>query len=128
MKIEHFAYQLSDAQAAANWYQEQLGFQVRRGTGKPFPVYFLADQSGDVMIEIYSNPSVQTPAYSDMDPLILHLAFVCDDVPATIERLQNKGAQLLSGPDSLENGDILAMMRDPWGLAIQLCYRGKAML
>lgn len=128
MKIEHVAYQVVDATAVADWYGEHLGFTVRRGTEKPFSVYFLADESGDVMIEIYSNPAVQTPDYRAMDPLLLHLAFVCGTVPETAERLIAAGAELVSGPDHLPTGDTLAMLRDPWGLAIQLCHRAEPMI
>jgi catechol 2,3-dioxygenase-like lactoylglutathione lyase family enzyme len=128
MKIEHVAYQVKDATAAAEWYGAHMGFSVRRGQEKPFPVYFLADESGAVMIEIYSNPSVVTPDYAAMDPLILHLAFVCNTVPETIQRLEAVGATLLSGPDTTPAGDTLAMLRDPWGLAIQLCQRAELMV
>lgn len=128
MKIEHIAYQVEDATAAADWYRNHLGFKTKRGIEKPFPVYFLADEADDVMIEIYSNPAVKTPEYRAMDPLILHLAFVCETVPETAERLIAAGAELVSGPDHLPTGDTLAMLRDPWGLAIQLCHRASPMI
>jgi predicted enzyme related to lactoylglutathione lyase len=128
MKIEHFAYQVKDATAVAEWYGEHVGFTVKRGQELPFPVYFLADEAGDVMIEIYSNPAIKTPDYASMDPLILHMAFVCNAVPETIQRLESAGATLLSGPDTTPAGDRLAMLRDPWGLAIQLCQRAEPML
>lgn len=128
MKIEHFAYQVADAVAVAKWYETNMGFVTKRGVDDPFAVRFLADESGDVMIEIYSNPAIQTPDYAAMDPLILHLAFVCNEVPETIRRLETAGAKLLSGPDHLPTGDTLAMLRDPWGLAIQLCQRAEPML
>ena len=127
MKIEHFAYQVQDALAVADWYSAQLGFQVKRGVDMPFPVRFLADEAGDVMIEIYSNPAVTTPDYAAMDPLILHLAFVCDDMAGTVDRLTAAGAIVLSQGTTPE-GDTLAMLRDPWGLAIQLCHRADPML
>ncbi len=128
MKIEHFAYQVEKPAKVADWYGEHLGFTVKRGSDTPVPVRFLADESGDVMIEIYNNPKVTTPEYGSMDPLILHLAFVCDTVPATAERLVAAGAELIIGPEKLGNGDELAMLRDPWGLAIQLCYRAEPMI
>jgi catechol 2,3-dioxygenase-like lactoylglutathione lyase family enzyme len=128
MKIEHVAFQVDAAVQMAVWYCEHLGFAVARSSDDPKPVRFLTDESGQVMIEIYSNPAVQTPDYRSMDPLILHLAFVCPDVPATVERLTAAGTELLSGPDTLENGDVPAIMRDPWGLAIQLCYRAEPMI
>ena len=128
MKIEHFAYQVEGAAAVADWYEAHMGFVTKRGTDEPFAVRFLADESGDVMIEIYSNPTVQTPDYAAMDPLILHLAFVCETVLETAERLVAAGAEMISGPDHLSTGDTLAMLRDPWGLAIQLCHRAEPML
>ncbi|MDF7825930.1 VOC family protein [Pontiellaceae bacterium B12227] len=127
MKIEHFAYQVKDAVAVSDWYCEHMGFQIKRGIDDPFAVRFLADESGDVMIEIYSNPAVQTPDYASMDPLILHIAFVCNDIAGTIKRLSAAGAELLQ-EENTPFGDTLAMLRDPWGLAIQLCQRAEAMV
>ena len=63
-----------------------------------------------------------------MDPLVLHLAFACEAVQETAERVVLAGAEMVSGPDHLSNGDILAMLRDPWGLAIQLCKRTEPMV
>jgi glyoxylase I family protein len=128
MKIEHFAYQIEDPAAVAEWYVKHLGFSIKRSADAPVPVRFLADETGDVMIEIYNNPVVTTPDYASMDPLIIHLAFVCDDLPATAEQLVAAGAAILSGPETLGNGDQLCMLRDPWGLAIQLCYRAEPMI
>ena len=127
MNIEHFAYQVEHPAAAADWYIEHLAFSVKKSADTPVPVRFLADVSGRVMIEIYNNPKVKTPDYASMDPLLLHLAFCCDQVPENAARLQAAGATLVSGPEEI-NGDELAMLRDPWGLAIQLCNRKQPMV
>ena len=127
MNIEHFAYQVEHPAAAADWYIEHLGFSVKKSADAPVPVRFLADSSGCIMIEIYNNPKVTVPDYASMDPLLLHLAFSCDQVPETVARLQAAGATLVSGPEHI-NGDELAMLRDPWGLAIQLCNRKSPMI
>lgn len=128
MKIEHFAYQVEDPNAVADWYVAHFGFAVKRAADAPVPVRFLADESGAVMIEIYNNPKISTPNYASMDPLVLHMAFVCEAVAETAARLVAAGAQLIMGPERLVNGDELAMLRDPWGLAIQLCCRAEPML
>lgn len=128
MKIEHFAYQVNDPFAVADWYTSNFGFTVKRSAKAPVPVCFLADGAGDVMIEIYNNPVVVTPDYASMDPLILHLAFVCDTVAEKVKELTDAGATLLSGPETTPSGDTLAMLRDPWGLAIQLCKRAEPMI
>lgn len=128
MKIEHFACQVADADAVASWYSQHLGFTVKRSGDAGYPMHFLLDQSGEVMIEFYTNPSIETPVYSAMNPLVFHIAFVCDDPETTTTRLCAAGAALVSGPDETATGDKLAMLRDPWGLAIQLCNRAKPML
>lgn len=128
MKIEHFAYQVEDPFAVADWYTLHFGFKVKRSAKEPVPVCFLADGSGEVMIEIYNNPVVITPDYASMDPLVLHMAFVCHTIPEKVEELIPAGATLLSGPETTPSGDTLAMLRDPWGLAIQLCQRAEPMI
>lgn len=128
MKIEHFAYQVNAPFAVADWYTKNLGFTIKRSSESPVPVCFLADSAGDVMLEIYNNPAVVTPDYASMDPLLLHLAFVCAGVPEKAKELTAAGATLLSGPETTPGGDELAMLRDPWGLAIQLCQRAEPML
>ncbi|ADE53473.1 VOC family protein [Coraliomargarita akajimensis] len=127
MKIEHFAYQVDDPAIMADWYCQHLGFTVKRAADSPNPVRFLADASDQVMIEIYNNSKVETPDYASMDPLLVHLAFSCDDISAATHRLVSAGARLLSD-DETASGDRLAMLRDPWDFAIQLCQRKEPML
>ena len=82
MKIEHAAYVVQDPPATAEWYVKHLGFEIKRAMDvSPFG-HFLADGSGIVMLEIYNNPAVDVPDYASIDPLILHLALISEDVPA----------------------------------------------
>ena len=61
-------------------------------------------------------------------PLLLHIAFCCEDLLSTVERLIAAGAVRVSGPEIIASGDELAMLRDPWGLAIQLVNRANPMV
>ena len=126
MKIEHVAFQVADPAAMADWYAKHLGFCVRRSSDEPVVARFLADSSGAVMLEIYHNPKVPVPDYAAMDPAPMHVAFVCDDLPAAVARL-TAAVSLLRGPEILGE-DELAMLRDPWGLALQLAKRKRAMI
>ncbi|MEX1136503.1 MAG: VOC family protein, partial [Balneolales bacterium] len=69
----------------------------------------------------------QVPDYKKMDPLVLHLAFVSEDPVKDKERLLKGGATLVSD-ERLKDGSHLVMLRDPWGLALQLCNRNTPML
>ncbi len=112
----------------AEWYIANLGFQCRRSADTPVPVRYISDDSGKVMLEIYRNPDVVVPDYAAMNPLHLHIAFQCEDVAGTAQRLLQAGATLFSGHEIKPNGDELAMLRDPWGLPIQLCRRNRPMV
>ncbi len=128
MKIEHTALNVPDPVAMAAWYVEHLGFTVQRTSGPPVHAYFLADSAGTVMIEIYRNDAAPVPDYAAVHPLVLHLAFVSDDVMADRERLLAAGATAEGEIDTPPSGDTLAMLRDPWGIAIQLCQRAEPMI
>ncbi len=127
MKLEHFALNVADPTAMALWYEEHLGMKtVRKMEQAPF-THFIADNSGRIMIEIYNNPADSVPSYDDMDPLIVHLAFVSENPDADKEKLLAAGATFVSD-NQFDDGTHLLMLRDPWGLAIQFCKRGLPML
>lgn len=128
MRIEHFAYQAKDPVAAAQWYVAHLGSVVKRASGPPGYAHFLADSAGSVLVEIYNNPRVETPDYRAMDPLLLHIAFCSDDPAADRDRLVSAGATIAEELSTTPAGDVLMMLRDPWGFAIQLVRRAKPLL
>jgi len=80
------------------------------------------------MVEVYRNPTVAVPDYASIDPLILHLAFSSDDVAADVARLVEAGAVPTEQPRPTDTGDVVAMLRDPWGFAIQLVRRAEPMV
>ena len=128
MKIEHAAYQVQDPVSVADWYVKHLGLTVKRSQkASPFG-YFLADDGDAVMLEIYNNPKASVPSYAEMDPLLLHIAFHTDDIATTMNRLIDAGATAVGEIQSNDVGDQLAMLRDPWGLAIQLVTRKQRMI
>lgn len=113
--------------AMAAWYAWHLGMQVvRQMPEAPFTT-FLADESGRIMVEIYRNPADEVPDYRRMNPLLVHLAFVSERPAEDKERLLQAGASLET-EQHLEDGSHLVMLRDPWGLALQLCKRAVPML
>lgn len=121
MKIEHIALNVSDPVAAASWYSLHFKLRLIRHIPVPAQTHFLVD-SDSTVLELYCNPPDQVPDYQSMDPLILHLAFTSADPALDAKRLISAGATLVS-ETHLEDGSLLIMLRDPWGLALQLCKR-----
>lgn len=126
MTFEHFALNVPDVRAHAKWYVENLGFAiVRQLTDSPFTT-FLADSSGRTIVELYSNPKAPFPNYAATPPLCFHFALVARDARAERQRLERAGATAVSD-DQLPDGSILVMLRDPWGVPVQLCQRTQPM-
>ena len=127
MKIEHTAFNVEEPVLMARWYVEHLGLQVRRRmTDAPY-AHFLADDSGTVMIEIYGNRDAPLPDYRNMNPAELHLAFISRDVAGDAARLIAAGATVFADVHQLGD-DTFAMLRDPWGLPLQLVERANSMI
>lgn len=121
------ALNVADPIAMAAWYVQHLGISVVRHIEGPAQTHFLGDDSGHILIEIYHNPPEQVPDYARMDPLLLHLAVVSHDPAGDAERLVAAGAIRVEEV-KMEDGSHLVMLRDPWGLALQLCKRARPML
>ncbi len=127
MKFEHFALNVENPVAMTEWYTTHLGLSiVRQLKESPFTT-FLADSSGQIMLEIYHNTLADVPVYSKMHPLVLHLAFVSHHPVEDMLRLTAAGA-ILESDQKLGDGSHLVMLRDPWGFSIQLCKRGIPMI
>ncbi len=122
MKFEHFALNVPEAAAHAAWYVKHLGFTIaRQRADAPF-THFLADETGRVVVELYSNPKSPFPDYAKQHPLSFHLAVVAADAKAERARLEKAGATLfLEEPQP--DGTQLIMLRDPWNVPLQLCQR-----
>lgn len=122
MKLEHVALQVADPVAVAEWYEAHVGMRVVRKGDPPGSARFLADEAGASVLEIYAG-TLPVPDYAAMDPGLLHVAFAAPDVAATRERLIAAGATPVGEVTVTPAGDRFAMLRDPWGLALQLAGR-----
>ncbi len=122
MKFEHFALNVENARASVQWYVDHLGLWMARTRADAPYTTFLADDSGRVIMELYSNPAAPVPDYGSIHPLCFHVAFEADDPNATRVRLLSAGATP-AYEETLPDGSFLIMLRDPWGIPIQLVRR-----
>jgi glyoxylase I family protein len=127
VEIEHFALNVSDPRAMARWYVEHLGMRIAMGMDAPPYAHFLADTPGHVMIEIYHNPKDPVPDHAAQHVARVHIAFAADDPAGVAERLKQAGATFVEDVH-LSDGGLVVTMRDPWGVPIQFCRRGKPLI
>ena len=124
MRLEHVAINVEDAAAMAEWYVAHCKMKIVLKVDGPPYTRFLKDAEGNTAIEIYSNPAAATPDYARQHPLIYHHAFAVDDLEGVKDKLMKAGATFVEEVN-LDNGTRLIMLRDPWGIALQLVHRPK---
>lgn len=125
--MEHTAIDVADPAAVADWWVKNLGFEITMQKEDTTHTTFIVDKTGKIAVELYRAPDGTTPPdYKAMRPLQLHFAFLSKDVEADIARLTAAGATLLVHEKiSGFNG---AMLKDPYGISIQLVKRAKPVL
>ena len=123
MRIEHVALQVPDPIKLADWYVAHFGMRVVRAFGPPSHARFLADEAGHTVLEVYNNPKASMTDYRKLDPLHLHIAFATKDVATTRQRLLEVGCAAEGEVTVTETGDNITMLRDPWGIPVQLVNR-----
>ncbi len=128
MIIEHVAFQHPDPVAAAAWYAAQFGMTVARASSGPAQARFLADCRGRTVLELYNNPAAAMPDYPNLNPLVLHVAFLAKEIHSDFDRLVAAGATPVDAPATTPSGDTLAMLRDPWGVPVQLAQRAAPLV
>ncbi len=127
MVFEHFALNVPEPTSMALWYAQHLQMRIIRKMERAPYTHFLADQTGQVVMEIYSNRQALIPEYATQHPLCFHFAFAVTDAEAEKKRLLKAGAALFEDLH-LEDGSHLVMLRDPWGIPLQICQRAQPMI
>jgi glyoxylase I family protein len=127
MIFEHFALNVSSPVEMAKWYVDNLEMKIVRSIEKSPFTRFLADKTGRIVLEIYSNNSAKIPDYKSANPLEFHFAFMVEDTTSLKNKLLKVGATLEEDL-KLDDGSNLVMLRDPFGVPVQLCKRGNPMM
>ncbi len=122
MVFEHFALNVNNVSAVVKWYVLHLDLKiVSQQKELPF-MTFLADSSDRVILELYQRPDELMTNFKRQHPLTFHLAFVSENAELDRERLEAQGALFVEEVRK-EDGSHLVMLRDPWGMPLQLCQR-----
>lgn len=123
MKLEHLALIMEDPIAAAKWYSDNLGFTIIKEMDQSPFAHFIVDYSKKMLLEIFLLPDKEIPDYRKVDPAIMHLGFSVDNIEEKFQDLVSNGAIVVNEISTSGTGDKIAMLRDPWGIPIQLIKR-----
>ncbi len=122
MVFEHFAINVKNIDEVIQWYVMNLGLKVASKQKEPPFMTFLADCTSRVFIELYHRPDEMISEFSKQHPLTFHVAFVSENAEEDRLRLEKEGAVFVEEVRK-EDGSHLIMLRDPWGMPLQLCQR-----
>lgn len=122
MTFEHFALNVIDINGVVNWYCTHLGLTIANQQRESPYMTFLADSTDRVVIEFYKREDELAEDFSNKHPLTFHIAFVSENAEEDKQRLLNAGASYFE-EILKEDGSHLVMLRDPWGMPLQLCQR-----
>ena len=122
MRFEHIAINVPDSRSMADWYVEHCAMRIVIKIDEPPYTRFLGDQHGKTCIEIYQNPAAEIPDYPNQHQLVYHNAFAVEDIEDSRDQLLEAGASFVEDIN-LPNGTRLVMLRDPWGIPLQLVNR-----
>ena len=124
MVFEHFALNVIDIEGVVDWYCTHLGLTIQNQQKESPFMTFLADSSGRVIIEFYKREDEMSQDFKELHPLTFHVAFVSENAELDKQRLLNANASFVEDVFK-EDGSHLVMLRDPWGMPLQLCQRTK---
>ena len=122
MIFEHFAINVNNVDAVVKWYVLHLELNVVSQQKKSPFMTFLADSGGRVIMELYQRSDEMMTNFKTHHQLTFHVAFVSESAQLDSDRLQEAGASFIEEVRK-EDGSHLVMMRDPWGMPLQLCER-----
>lgn len=112
--LHHIDIKAVDVEEMVGFF-ELLGYEVFRETDHGGGSYEMRHPDADLpFFEI-------VPVDNTEDPGIRHLAFSVDDIEEATEKMKERGAHHMSGPNTNDDtGRTLAGFRDPDGRWIQL--------
>ena len=124
---EHIMFNVPDPVAMVKWYEENLGM-IAMSKGVP-PTYstFISDPGKHMMLELGNFADFPKMDLPKVDLNTMHLAFVTDNIKKIKQKLVNAGATVAQDIFKTPGGDMVMVLRDPWGLPIQFVERATPM-
>ena len=124
MVFEHIALNVKNVEDIKDWYVANVGLKVVSEQSQAPFMTFLEDSTGRVILELYYIPEEEITNFKTKHPLSFHMAFVSQNAEKDKTRLMDNGASYVE-EITKEDGSHLVMLRDPWGMPLQLCHRTK---
>ncbi len=127
MVFEHFAVNIEKPVEMAEWYVKNCELVIMKKGDAPHFAHFLADKTGRVVIETYFNNEFPVTDFSTVNHMEFHFAFMVKNAEETKNNLMGAGAEFVEEIKPAD-GSHLVMLRDPFGMPLQLCQRATPLM
>ncbi|HVU26004.1 MAG TPA: VOC family protein [Opitutus sp.] len=123
-KFLHTRMRVNDLERTVKFYENVLGLKVARRHTSPrgAQLAFIAVPNSDEEIELCQLPN--SPGVQ-VQPDLMHLAFLVDDLEKFAAELKAKGCALSDGPTKTGSGSTIAFVDAPEGYEIELIEHAK---
>ena len=124
MRLDHFAFQVSDIDAAIAFYTQKLGFKLLSldiSEQHNIKFAFLAIQGGKIELLENLDGGFSKPDVSE--PFCPHCCIEVDDIHEAANQLTASGVKILSGPTACADGELLVYFADPDGNIFEYIQR-----
>jgi len=132
LKPHHFAILVSDIEQSIKWYNEILGFRLKkRFERKDVGGQFAFLELNGIEIEIYSvvnsirqeeyNPSIDSLSTQGMK----HFAFSVKDIVLAVQDLKSRGVKFIKEPTLGSSRQMYAIFLDNSGIMLEVIEEAK---
>ena len=122
-EFDHVHLKAPDPKATADWYVRAFGLKIISDAVRPWGDRFLRCETSDGAVVNISGARTDEKM-GDPDASahygLEHMGIKVEDMAAEIPRLTAMGAQLMEGPVDVPGGPIIAFIKAPGGVRIEL--------
>ena len=122
-EFDHIHLKAVDPKAVADWYVRAFNFKIVSDAMRQWGDLFIRCETTDgSIVNISGSRTDESMGDSDASAHwgLEHIGIKVDDMANEIDRLGKLGAQLLEGPVDVPNGPIIAFIKAPGGVRIEL--------
>ena len=122
-EFSHIHLKSPDPEKTANWYVKAFNFKIASDTVRTFGDRFIRCETTDgIVINISNARTNEQLGTGDATAHwgLEHFGIDVDDIEKEIERLKTLGAELMEGPIDVPNGPLIAFIKAPDNVRIEL--------
>lgn len=122
-EFDHVHLKSPEPKETADWYVKAFNFRIVSDTVRVFGDRFLRCETSDgTIVNISNERTNERLSGGDAGTHwgIEHFGIKVDDINAEIERLIGLGADLMEGPIDTPNGPLIAFIKTPYNVRIEL--------